>query len=202
MIIMIKFIDLFAHLPSDYYSYLLSKTKAEKELLEFLGYQIENTTDYLSRVEYSNNEYGYSRMDLAVLDNKLILKEVVEAKFYYTFNGYRIHTQQLAKKSEVEKDVKKLRKVPNSVSKFFVLFLVHFESDEVPPLFPYFYTHNKTMKKFKSVGLNNSNLRSQSIETTVQFLKEKELEPEINEFEVGVYDKIPIILQVFTCPVN
>lgn len=195
---MSRFIDLFADLPSDYYSYLLSKTKAEKELLEFLGYRIEQNTKYVSRVEYTNKSYNCKRIDLAILDEKLVPIEIIEAKFYYSFNGYRIHTQQLARKLEVEKDVKKLQIIPKYINKYFVLFLVHFVVDEVPPLFPYFYMHNKAMLKFEAQGLTNSDLRTQSIEVTKQFLNDKGLMVEVKEFEVGEYDHIPVILQVFS----
>lgn len=195
---MSKFIDLFVDLPSDYYSYLLSKTKAEKELLEFLGYRIEQTTEYISRVEFTNKIYNCSRMDLAILDEEYVPKEIIEAKFYYSFNGYRIHTQQLAKKLEVEKDVQKLESIPKSINKYFVLFLVHFKANEIPPLFPYFDTHNKVMSKFEAQGLTNSDLRNQSIEVAKQYLKEKGLIVEVKEFEVGEYDHIPVILQVFS----
>ena len=193
---MSKFIELLEDLPPDFYSYLLSKTKAEKELLEFLGFQIEQKTQLVTKVEYTDKVYNCSRMDLAVLDSGLVPLEVIEAKFYYSFDGCFIHDSQLG--SEVEKDIEKMGMLPDSISKFFVLFLVHFDSEIIPELFPYSNTHNKVMKRFQSAD----DLRWESSRVTLDYLRSKGLNVELREIAVGRYDGIPVILQVFLCAVK
>lgn len=42
------------------------------------------------------------------------------------------------------------------------------------------------MSEFQNQGLTNIDLRKQSIETTVQFLKKKELMPKVKEFDIGI----------------
>ena len=193
-----KYLDLFANLPSGFYSYLLCRTKGEKELLEFLGFQIEQTTKLSTKVEYTSKEYRCSRLDLAVLDRDQVPVEVIEAKFYYSFDGCCIHDSQLAQRSEVEKDVEKMRVLSDSISKFFVLFLVHFDSERVPVLFPYSGTNNRVMTKFRSAD----EMRRESSRVTLEYLQSRGLKPELKEYVVGMYDDIRVILQIFASTVE
>lgn len=131
-------------------AYVLGTRKAEKPLLDKIGYNLENTSDDIDHtvIEYNDKDHGIRRLDLGVfLKDQDHPRVICEAKYYYTSdrvfkkkrNGERSRNHQW-----VLKDIRKLnqiqdrfRKENRFCEKVFLFFLIHYDSMKIPEYFPY-----------------------------------------------------------------
>ncbi|MCG3256560.1 MAG: hypothetical protein KAU62_10755, partial [Candidatus Heimdallarchaeota archaeon] len=142
---------------------IVTKTKAERVILSLLANEIENKNEsILTGIEYSYSKINKSltgRADLALLmrskNNDYKPKALVEGKLFFTFDAVDgVKTNDKDKwdrfvDTPFENDLKKLEKVSSLYDRYFIIFLVHYDSKKVPEYFKYSSTHNRVVKKKK-----------------------------------------------------
>ena len=139
---------LVSRLSNTIYNNLESINKTIKNKKEHLTY-------YGSEIKYkyiSTNTNENAKADLVLYNSKNEILYVFEVKVRYTWNMIRWKRLNNDWISNKEKyfipDLKKLKEVPENIKKYFILFLIHYNSLNVQESINYGEDHNKNLQKY------------------------------------------------------